>query len=170
MNQEQLKLFEKYKEKLQRNYVEKPLKRGELPPKEDIILLFLTENLKKCYVTSILGVSEDRFNKYCKKYNIKKPRSLVHEQTKRDYFEKTGYVNPGQDPNVIIARENTMLKRYGVRYCSQINNHKEKVKQTCLNRYGVEHASQSNEIKQKHKETNIKKYGVEYTFQSESVK
>ena len=53
----------------------------------------------------------------------------------------------------------TNLEKYNVEYYLQSNDLKEKSKQTSLNKYGVEHASQSDIIKDKSKKTKLEKYG-----------
>ena len=58
----------------------------------------------------------------------------------------------------------------GVEYPQQLQEVKNKSKQTCFFNYGVEHPSQSKEIKQQIKETNLKNYGVEFASQSEDFK
>lgn len=58
---------------------------------------------------------------------------------------------------------------YGKRIVGQIEEFKEKVKQTNLKRYGCENVFQSKKIKEKSRETMIKKYGVEYITQSEEM-
>jgi hypothetical protein len=63
----------------------------------------------------------------------------------------------------------TCLEKYGVEHISQSEYHKEKVKQTCLDKYGVEYVSQFEEFKEKSKKTCLEKYGVEYSSQSTEI-
>lgn len=64
----------------------------------------------------------------------------------------------------------TMLKRYGVKNISQLDEIKNKKKETTLKNYGVEHNSQSSQIKNKKKQTCINNFGVEYPQQSKEIK
>ena len=64
-------------------------------------------------------------------------------------------------------REDTCMKKYGVKHAFQAEEVKEKTKQTNLKNWGVEYASQAEEVKEKIKQTNLKNWGVEYTLQSE---
>lgn len=60
--------------------------------------------------------------------------------------------------------------KYGVSSALQVEEFKEKTKQTCLKKYGVENVYQSSEIKDKIKKNNIEKYGVEYSSQRKDVR
>ena len=73
------------------------------------------------------------------------------------------------DPATITKREQTCLKRYGVKTARQNKDINDKAKQTCLEKYGVENPSQSQLIKDKKKRTTIKHYGVENPSQSAEV-
>jgi len=59
----------------------------------------------------------------------------------------------------------TMMKKYGVEYASQIPEFQEKKKKTWLEKYGVENPMQNTEIQEKVKKTNLEKYGVENIFE-----
>ena len=67
-------------------------------------------------------------------------------------------------------REDTCMKKYGVKHAFQAEEVKEKTKQTNLKNWGVEYASQAEEVKEKIKQTNLKNWGVEYATQSEEIK
>ena len=67
-------------------------------------------------------------------------------------------------------REDTCMKKYGVKHAFQAEEVKEKTKQTNLKNWGVEYASQAEEVKEKIKQTNLKNWGVEYTLQSEEIR
>ena len=60
--------------------------------------------------------------------------------------------------------------KYGKRNVNQIEEFKEKTRQTNLKRYGCENVFQNQEIKEKSKKTMIEKYGVEHNTQLEEVK
>ena len=76
-------------------------------------------------------------------------------------------------------REETNLKKFGVKYPTQLDSvkqhnkqfneeHKEeiqkKAKEGVIKKYGVESVFESKEIQSKIKQTNLKRYGVEYPF------
>ena len=64
----------------------------------------------------------------------------------------------------------TNLEKYGVNYGFQNEDIKEKIRITNLEKYGVENVFQRQDIKDNIKQTNLKKYNVEYASQCESVK
>lgn len=82
-------------------------------------------------------------------------------------------------------KEDTFLKKYGVKNTFQSEEVKEKIKKTNLAKYGSEKASQNPEVKKKQssslklnkeerltktKATNLAKYGVENQFQRQEVR
>lgn len=67
-------------------------------------------------------------------------------------------------------RKISVQKKYGVDNIFQIEQIKEKIKETNIEKYGVENPQQNIDIKNKTEETNLKKYGVRNPFQSEMIK
>lgn len=67
-------------------------------------------------------------------------------------------------------RKMSIQEKYGVDNVFQLNEIKEKIKETNLNLYGVENPQQNKEIKEKTEKTNLKKYGTKNPFQSEELK
>lgn len=67
-------------------------------------------------------------------------------------------------------QQQLFLDKYGVKNPFQIEEVKNKIKQTNIDRYGVEFISQNKDIKEKQKQTNLKKYGYEYASQNQEVK
>lgn len=63
-----------------------------------------------------------------------------------------------------------LLNKYGVENISQLQETKDKVKQTNLERWGVENISQSELIKEKKVQSSINKYGTRNVLQSDEVK
>jgi hypothetical protein len=63
-----------------------------------------------------------------------------------------------------------MILKYGVENISQLEEIKNKKKETTLKNYGVEHNSQCQEIKDKKIKTCLKNNGVEYPQQSEELR
>ena len=69
-----------------------------------------------------------------------------------------------------IKRENSILKKYGVKYLLQSQKIKNIIKDKNLKEYGVEHVAQRKDIKKKKENTIFKKYGVKNLSQLESIK
>ncbi len=62
-------------------------------------------------------------------------------------------------------RQETNLKKYGVKNVSQSKEIREKTEKTCLKKYGKKSPLQSEKILNKVKATNLKKYGQKNVFQ-----
>ena len=65
---------------------------------------------------------------------------------------------------------NQLEQKYGVRSTLQLEENKEKSKQTCIKHYGVDHPLKSKQIRNQIKQTNKEKYGYEFISQSEECK
>ena len=102
--------------------------------------------------------------------------STLNTATKRMATLKSNLLNNYNVTNVFQLNEvkeksrETNLKKYGFEYASQSKSIKEKIKITNLDKYGVEHTLQLQDIKEKSKETNLKKYGFEYSSQNSDIK
>ena len=129
--------------KLERNYIENPLKKGEKPFYEDLLFLYINQNLSLDELIDFFHVSKTTITSWLKFYKIKKPKSLMR-----------------------INLENTCLKKYGTRVASKSEKVKEKAKQTCQEKYGTDSYCQTEKFKQQSKETCLQRYGVEYGSQT----
>lgn len=67
-------------------------------------------------------------------------------------------------------RQLSIQDKYGVDNVFQLNDIKDKIKETNLELYGVENPQQNKEIKNKTENTNLERYGVKNPFQSELIK
>ena len=76
---------------------------------------------------------------------------------------------PGQLNECKEKYKQTCLQKYGYEYASQSNIVKEKVKYTCLQKYGSECSLSSPIIKEQIKKTNLQKYGAENVFASKII-
>lgn len=76
------------------------------------------------------------------------------KKAEETYFEKTGYRNPGLNPDSIKKAKQTKLEKYNDE--NYVN--KEKAKQTNLNKYGVEDAFKSKEVIKKRAKTFKERY------------
>jgi len=63
-----------------------------------------------------------------------------------------------------------MQNKYGVDNISQLEEIKQKKRETTFEHFGVYYPGESEEIKEKAKKTNIERYGCENPFQSEEIK
>ena len=62
------------------------------------------------------------------------------------------------------------MERFGVEYCMQSEEVKQKGKDTCLEKYGVGHPMLLDETKQKSRDTCMERFGTECPLQNEEVK
>jgi len=108
---------------------------------------------KKCRLSSL-----DR-TKYKNKKRTSEFYSNMSNKRTKESFEKAK-----------ITREETNLKRYGVKNLMLLDETKEKIKETNLKRYGVKNPMQSDEIKEKSKMTNLKRYGGTTPFFSKKIR
>jgi len=75
-----------------------------------------------------------------------------------------GVMYPQQNEDIKDKTKQTNLERYGVMCPLNNDNIVKKIKQKYLERYGFEHATQSDIVKKKIMDTNMKRYGVPYGF------
>lgn len=84
----------------------------------------------------------------------------------RKYCKKTCTPNHWNQNQVNM----TVKERYGVDNVFQLDEVKDKSKETSLEIYGVNHPSKSEIIQNKIRKTNIKRYGVECVYQHSGIK
>lgn len=143
-----------------RNYIEEPLKRGELIPFDDLYEIYINQNRSIKDACVIFNIKVNRIYRNLKFYKIKKSiedRQKVIQQT---LIQKYGVDNVSKLEEVKNKKQNTFLNHYGVKCSLQDESVKNKGKETCLKRYGKEYASQTEEFKDKVKQTCIEKYGT----------
>ena len=110
---------------------------------------------------------DTRIHFYCMKCNTETEKGFR-------YIVKKGgpFCEPCTKESRNKKQEITIQKKYGEEYTniSQVNEIKEKKKETTFKNFGVEFPGQSEEIKNKIKETNIEKYNVLYVMQNPEIK
>jgi hypothetical protein len=126
----------------------------------------------KCKTDNCNEICSKRFrgfiatNCYC----IYHTKSNLKEKREETIIKKYGVKNAFQS-NVIKQKiENSIINKYGVKNISQSEEIKDKKVETSLRNYGVNHPTQTQEIQEKREETIIKKYGVKNAFQSNVIK
>jgi len=97
---------------------------------------------------------------YCGKSN----ECRCNKESSKQKFKETSLKRYGTEhpmQNEIIQKRscNSTIKKYGVKYTSQIKESRIKAKETSLKRYGTEHPMQNENIKRKCLESNIKNHG-----------
>ena len=103
-------------------------------------------------------------------YCIFHTKENIKEKREETIIKKYGVKNAFQSNIIKQKIENSMINKYGVKHISQSQKIKDKKVETSLRNYGVKHPTQTQEIKEKREETIIKKYGVKNAFQSNIIK
>ena len=145
--------------------------------KNNIIELYINENLSKKEVCERLNLSNHILSNLLKIFEIKKDKDMISVKRKKTCLIKYGVDNPSKNEKVkdIIAQKNkknsteivkkgkkTKLQRYG----SCTYNNSEQIKLTKKLHYNNENYNN----RDKYKSTMLEKYGVENTFQLDSFK
>ena len=141
-----------------------------IPSKEELISLYITQNLTKGELCEKYNVGATTLTRWLSKNNIRKPKSLSLLAQKRVFLNKYGVTNPSQNADFRKKAEQTMIERYGVSNPSYSKELRKKAEQTMVERYGVSNASLSEELKKKKVDTCAKHFGVDYPMQSKEVK
>ena len=164
---------------LSRNYILYPItlknRKGggliyEIPPKNDLILLYITNNFTKKQLCRYFNISMNVLNSWFRYYNIFKSKELINESRKETCLEKYGTENVTKIDIIKNKISATNLKKYGNKWITQTDLFKTKSKETCLEKYGVENYSLCDDSKKRKKETCLEKYGVENYTKTEEYK
>lgn len=125
-------------------------------------------------------VEATNLNKYGSRYPLQSEEKI--NELKEYFLEKFGFDNPSKTKEVLLKREHTMLKKYGVKTNIILpETHKKAVefsklpesilkrKNTNIEKFGFDNPMKSKEIYNKFKETNIIKYGSEFPAQNVDI-
>lgn len=115
--------------RLQRDYIDNPLKRGEKPNKDDLEYLYLELNMGKNDLCKYLNVSSTTLQRILHSFDIKKTNEQLQELAKKGL----GCSSPFCRKETHIKSQQTKLKRYG----DEKYNNSQKNKETSMDRYGV---------------------------------
>lgn len=161
------------KEQLDRlsiNYWENPVKKGKLPLEQDLKYLLLDLNLSINCVADYFKVTANTIVNWCKKLNIHKSRQQIYELTKILNLRKYGVENPIQLQDVKQKAKETCMQHYGVDNPMKNSQIRQKLKQTYIERYNVDNPMKKQEFKDKLEQTIKQKYGVSVCTQNEEIK
>ena len=117
-------------EKLSIDYWNNPVKRGQYPNKKDLYYLFIELNLPRQFLQDYFNVSGGTIRMWCYTFKITK--------TKQQAAKLSKILN---------------LQKYGVENPKQLEEIKQKARETCLKKYGYDNPMKNKQIKQKVKET-----------------
>lgn len=151
--------------KLNRDYINNPLKYGEYPHLEDVKFLFLELNLSREECAKICNCTPEKIKIVCQQNKFSKTKEQRAELRKKTLQQKYGVTNISQLKEIKDKKKQTTLKNYGVENPAQSSEIKNKMKETCLEKYGVESTNSLSSKKDKIKRTIQEKYGVENIMQ-----
>lgn len=169
---------------LSRDYDLYPLKRGEKIPYDDLIYLYIKENMKRYEISSLLGVGEDKIKNDLNYYNIKKDKNKIYENIKDTHMKhfngkwglqtadvknkslKTINDTYGNIKDFHLLQQSLREKIKEERYGDKNFCNKNKIKITKKERYGDENYNNINKISTIMKE----KYGSKSFLSSEKYK
>ena len=152
-------------------------KKVTLPNKDELIDLYITQNLSPTIIQEKLGISNFIFCKALKEYNITKSKELVAECRKRTNLAKYGTANVSKcdyiknkiskankehSQSTVSKSKKTKLERYG----DENYNNTEKNRATKLLHYNDPNYNG----RDKYKETMIVRYGVDNSFKLPELK
>lgn len=133
---------------------------------------------QKRFLSLYIGLRQTCGNKYC-----------AAKQLKLNYFKNTGFTSPSANPEVKERKIATFQRKYNKDNAFQVEEFKDKIKETCEKRYGSKqylasedkqiksiitcqrkykknNQSQDPEIKEKSRQTSIKHFGVGHHLQN----
>ena len=171
-------LFEKYNvdiNRLNRDYINNPLKRSEYIEENDFRYLYLEKNLSRFEIAEIFNISYVKVSRHQKRYNINKDIDKLMDNAYKTNLKKYGTKHPSQLKEIKDKIRQTNLKKIGREYNTQkhipletleIINNKEKLKTYIIDnniQCGVELSEQFG-VNSSGIERKIKDFGLDCLF------
>lgn len=138
-----------------------------LPSKEDFFKQYHTKNLSITELCEYYKVPEHIIRRWAQHFNFSKTSKEIGEIRAKAFYKKHGVYNPSQLEDVKEKRKETMLSTYGI---DNIFRDKERIKQACIKKFGVDNPSKLKEIKQKKEQTFLEHFGVKTALQLPNVR
>ena len=130
---------------------------------------YLIKNIPSPDLSKELGIGTWLLSKICAHYGIKKDFTQRYEIIRQKTQEKYGVVSTLQLEDVKQKSKDTLLTKYGTTNVMELSEIKERIRNTVSNRYGVINYAQTAEYKEKAQSTNLKKYGT-LNYQQKDMK
>lgn len=131
---------------------------------------YLEKNFTKKQCAQIFSVSISSIDRFVGLHNIRKEKALVYASIAANNIKKYGVPNVSQVEEVKQKIRQTCLDLYGVDNAAKANCTKQKTKNTCLERYGVPYTTLVPEFIEKKEQTNLKRYGKKSSISSDIVR
>lgn len=97
-------------------------------------------------------------------------KKKVQKKREETNLKKYGVKTPAQNKDILNKIYETNMSRYGQKTTLLDKTTQDKIKNTLVKNYGVDNPRKSKEINEKIKQTNLQKYGFENPMQNEQVK
>lgn len=117
------------------------------------------------------GYAKTCKNRECVKENgrLKSLDTEISKKRENTTLKRFGVKYSIQNQECNEKRIKTNIERYGTENPSKNQNVIKKMKKTCIEKYGIENYTQTNEFKKKAQKTCIEKYGVKNVMMSEEM-
>ena len=132
--------------------------------KEGLYEMYIAKNRTRNDIATNFNCSLAVIKKKLNEYNIIKDKKQAALSQQESMLKKYGVRFSAQNKESIEKMKQTNLKKYGATCYLQSNEVKDKIKQC----YNVDNVFRLDEIKEKIKQTNLEKYGVENVLSKES--
>ena len=130
----------------------------DLPKNSHIRLEVLCDMCKD----EIMFVSYQEYNISVEKSGSYVCKRCSPEKVKQNNLKKYGVSNIQQLEDIKNKKRNTILQKYGVEYYAQTKEYRDKMEATMMDRYGVTSASRIDGYREKYRNTCVERYGEEY--------
>lgn len=114
--------------------------------KEDLKTYYWDQNHTKEETSKHFNIYIHTLDKLLILYNLKKSKQQIAMDRSKAYFEKTGYLWPTQNKEVLDKRVETWEQNYGESHPNKSQQIQSKRKETCIDKYGVDHPFKLKEI------------------------
>jgi len=135
---------------------------------DELYQLYIVENKTRKELAKYFEVSEALLKERIAELNIRKPISLRVKNTEKICLEKYGTTNAGGIPETLKKIKHTCKEKYGDDIYFKTKDYKEKMDKY-LNDNEIINVFQLDEVKNKIKQTNLNRYGVEHNMQNKNI-
>jgi len=130
-----------------------------------IIFGFYEKNPVKCKICGKPTEFVKQFSKgyqiYCSSDCRMLDQKYINNKALAEYFKKTGYKNPSQNPDVKKKKIETTIKHFGCSHINYSDEIKEKRRKKYFEKTGFNHPFQNPEVKDKIKQSHLEKTGFD---------
>lgn len=138
-------------------------------PDEELRRLYIDENLSADEIAEIYHTTANAVRSHLSHLGIKKGRELAQKSQERINMQKYGVKSTLQLQEVKDKVKETLQREYGTDNVLKLKEFQEKAKDTLEKKYGVRDCMKSEEIRNRAKETWVKNYGVDNPGKSVEV-